>query len=159
MLTRLSEYTAQVSALFRGTSTGQSLEQSPLDAATTVQLIHPEAPTPVTIELVGIIEHTPVAKRSFRMPHNNCPLPRLVCVNDASQDTRREIDSINTEWLGDRSGPAVVAPAGTSQESINQTVINWLQKPLFNEDGSFRIEPLILPSSWLRAHLPAAASP
>jgi hypothetical protein len=112
---------------------GDRLQQDPADSAMVVHLRHPDAPGPVTIELVGITAKS-AQSTDYLAPKNTLPLPRLVIFTPrglAGEDLA--VNEINKAWFANRKGPSYIVPAGWPYPY--PSLWNALRVPLFDNDG------------------------
>jgi len=151
----VDEKKAKVYMLFRGVNNGVALAQDAIDASMNVELVHPDSPHPVHIELVGVAPRKSVYPRV----HNFQMLPRIVVFDDVVlgkddnyyADDREEADSveadaINRAWHGDRPCPVqmrmkYIVCVGMSGPPYDWTR-HWrkLREPLFTGNGEDLVE-------------------
>jgi hypothetical protein len=129
--TFVDEKKTKVSALFQGDSTATELVQTAADAAMSVRLVHPDAPTEIKIELVGLVPN----KAAYDRPHNEYALPRLVIFTPPGQDGNSPAtNAVNRAWQADREPPSQLMLDG--DEYCDDSHWNGMRDPMFNDDGS-----------------------
>jgi hypothetical protein len=134
----VDDKSVKILSLFRGTSTGHSLEQSSADVEQRVEFHSPSLMSPVLVRLDGIMPNKcdENAGKNFRWV-NDEPLPRIV---GSSFLSSREVDMKNVVMLGDRVQRGGWFMAGESQSDVNKTFVGARKRPLFKDGGAdFRI--------------------